>query len=289
MTKFLGTTSSTKTIHHKHMASPFLVSTIKYNDTQSLFIYLKTYTYYCLRMLHHVDISVNTPTKLLITGQAHEPSKPVNGQWRFAQGVCSGLVGIETTEPTLTSIASPFSIEGIHCIHWVVPLPATLTTRNITFLVGDPYKPSFATVTGRGDNPMYTLVFGRLPRWDVDSNLQIFQIPNLERSVTQAVILISYLPHYVAMVKDLWMDYPYQIYISCVFSTNSLPHIKLGCFTGVSSLNHRLSVLWCMASKSIVPWDMTYRKHLSSHCFVRRDVWGLHITTLIPSFGVARK
>ena len=38
------------------------------------------------------------------------------------------------------------------------PLPVTVTTRIITFLVGDPYKPSFATVTGRGDNPscMYT-------------------------------------------------------------------------------------------------------------------------------------
>ena len=27
---------------------------------------------------------------------------------------------------------------------------------DITFLLGDPYKPSFATVTGRGDNPRYT-------------------------------------------------------------------------------------------------------------------------------------
>ncbi len=27
---------------------------------------------------------------------------------------------------------------------------------DITFLVGDPYKPSFATVIGRGDNPIYT-------------------------------------------------------------------------------------------------------------------------------------
>ena len=35
------------------------------------------------------------------------------------------------------------------------PLPVTVTTRVITFLVGDPYKPSFATVTGSGDNPMY--------------------------------------------------------------------------------------------------------------------------------------
>ena len=34
-----------------------------------------------------------------------------------------------------------------------------VTTRNITFLVGDPYEPSFATVTGRGDNPTYKWVF----------------------------------------------------------------------------------------------------------------------------------
>ncbi len=33
------------------------------------------------------------------------------------------------------------------------PLPVTVTTRIITFLVGDPYRPSFATVTERGDNP----------------------------------------------------------------------------------------------------------------------------------------
>ena len=35
------------------------------------------------------------------------------------------------------------------------PLPVTVTTRIITFLVGNPYKPSFATVTGRGDNPRH--------------------------------------------------------------------------------------------------------------------------------------
>ena len=37
------------------------------------------------------------------------------------------------------------------------PLPVTVTTRIITFLVGDPYKPSFATVTGKGDNPTYSI------------------------------------------------------------------------------------------------------------------------------------
>ena len=33
------------------------------------------------------------------------------------------------------------------------PLPVTVTTRIITFLVGNPYKPSFATVTGWGVDP----------------------------------------------------------------------------------------------------------------------------------------
>ena len=35
------------------------------------------------------------------------------------------------------------------------PCPVTVTTRVVMFLVGDPYKPSFATVTGTGDNPNY--------------------------------------------------------------------------------------------------------------------------------------
>ena len=35
--------------------------------------------------------------------------------------------------------------------------PVTVTTRIIPFLVGNPYKPSFATVTGRGDNPSFTI------------------------------------------------------------------------------------------------------------------------------------
>ena len=35
------------------------------------------------------------------------------------------------------------------------PLPVTVTTRIITFLVENPYKPSFATVTGWGVDPSY--------------------------------------------------------------------------------------------------------------------------------------
>ena len=35
------------------------------------------------------------------------------------------------------------------------PLTVTVTTRSIIFLVGDPYKPSFATVTVRGPHPIY--------------------------------------------------------------------------------------------------------------------------------------
>ena len=36
------------------------------------------------------------------------------------------------------------------------PHPVTVTTRIITFLVGNPYKPSFATVTGWGADPTNT-------------------------------------------------------------------------------------------------------------------------------------
>ena len=35
------------------------------------------------------------------------------------------------------------------------PLPVAVTTRNITFLVGDPYKPSFATVREGGQPKGY--------------------------------------------------------------------------------------------------------------------------------------
>ncbi len=54
---------------------------------------------------------------------------------------------------------------GIIRKHWNIlfrstPLPVTVTTRIITFLVGDPYKPSFATVTGRGVDPIYYIIQG---------------------------------------------------------------------------------------------------------------------------------
>ena len=38
------------------------------------------------------------------------------------------------------------------------PHPVTVTTRIITFLVGNPYKPSFATVTGWGVDPRFPLI-----------------------------------------------------------------------------------------------------------------------------------
>ena len=43
-------------------------------------------------------------------------------------------------------------------MHWVVPPPSNSHHQDYYILVGDPYKPSFATVTGRGDNPSYTRI-----------------------------------------------------------------------------------------------------------------------------------
>ena len=39
------------------------------------------------------------------------------------------------------------------------PHPVPVTTRIITFLVGNPYKPSFATVTGWGVDPSYIYIY----------------------------------------------------------------------------------------------------------------------------------
>ena len=39
------------------------------------------------------------------------------------------------------------------------PLTVTVTTRIITYLVGDSYKPSCATVTGKGPHPNYMWIF----------------------------------------------------------------------------------------------------------------------------------
>ena len=57
-------------------------------------------------------------------------------------------------------------IEGVWTLVWTsvtelylrsTPHPVTVTTRIITFLVGKPYKPPFATVTGWGVDPNYIL------------------------------------------------------------------------------------------------------------------------------------
>ena len=57
-----------------------------------------------------------------------------------------------------------FRYAVIKSIAWgPVPLPRIpVTTRIITFLVGDSYKPAFATVTGRGDNPKHSFVSTQL-------------------------------------------------------------------------------------------------------------------------------
>ena len=66
------------------------------------------------------------------------------------------------------------------------PHPVTVTTRIITFLVGNPYKPSFATVTGWGVDPNYIISFmfqvlihsnktvntGAFWRWHSSHNIQ---------------------------------------------------------------------------------------------------------------------
>ena len=60
------------------------------------------------------------------------------------------------------------------------PLPVTVTTRIMTFLAGDPYKPSFPTVTGRGPHPMYMSITHLSDNRLVDSCLFIWWFCDLQ-------------------------------------------------------------------------------------------------------------
>ena len=59
------------------------------------------------------------------------------------------------------------------------PLPVTVTTRISPFLVGNPYKPSFVTVTGWGVDRMYWKQTDRLPSQKRNrQNHQVDELPN---------------------------------------------------------------------------------------------------------------
>ena len=49
----------------------------------------------------------------------------------------------------------PFGYPNFGWLVWVVPLPSNSDHQDyFMFSIGDSYKPSFATITGKGDNPM---------------------------------------------------------------------------------------------------------------------------------------
>ncbi len=67
------------------------------------------------------------------------------------------LKGVSETNKNFALFSWPLFVVcfWMFIISWIVTIPVTVTTRIHIFLVGDPYKPSFATVTGRGDNPSH--------------------------------------------------------------------------------------------------------------------------------------
>ena len=81
------------------------------------------------------------------------------GGWRFMEtcrsetqtyGTCNGQEKVDIT--TARVIESNISYIG------TTPHPVTVTTRIISFLVGNPYKPSFVTVTEWGVNQNHTYI-----------------------------------------------------------------------------------------------------------------------------------
>ena len=71
-----------------------------------------------------------------------------NTRWHVSEPAVVDSAGIAIL--LLPSSSSPSSL-----LFRSTPHPVTVTTRIITFLVGNPYKPSFATVTGWGVDPNY--------------------------------------------------------------------------------------------------------------------------------------
>ncbi len=73
------------------------------------------------------------------------------------------------------------------------PLTVTVTTRIITFLVGDPYKPSFPTVTVRGSYPRYHhkllgWIFSTWLRFANFLECQELRFPPLFRSKSHCIV-----------------------------------------------------------------------------------------------------
>ena len=56
------------------------------------------------------------------------------------------------------AVCIPNDSDGIIVYIGLSPFPVIVTTRIVSCLVGNPYKPSFATTTGKGDNPMYIYI-----------------------------------------------------------------------------------------------------------------------------------
>ena len=63
-----------------------------------------------------------------------------------------------TSVPKSDSLLGSFMLNN-HIYVGCGPVTVTVTTRIITFLVGDPYKPSFTTVTVRGPHPIYMYIY----------------------------------------------------------------------------------------------------------------------------------
>ena len=105
---------------------------------------------------------------------------------RSLRGICS----CHSHDDFFFSIQKNSSIMSIY--FGCGPLTVTVTIRIITFSVGNPYKPSFPTVTVRGPHPIYTVYF--------------FQTcgPHL-KSVHQAFQKREGMPHWSTAI---WVGFP---------------------------------------------------------------------------------
>ena len=99
-------------------------------------------------------VVILTPIVLMVVGI---PGKCWKGYIFVSIPSFNTMIQVHRTQPKKhqtsgLTMPTPLKYTHIGC----GPLTVTVTTRIITFLVGDPYKPSFTTVTVRGPDPIYT-------------------------------------------------------------------------------------------------------------------------------------
>ena len=126
----------------------------------------------------------------------------------------------------------------MYCIYFGCgPLPVTVTTRIITFSVGEPYKHPFTTVTWRGPHPTYTYSNAANNIYVYLLHLHSFYLTGTAKSIAEVICKLL-----------LYSKYSRKP----IFSNNdSMMEVEKNYFEGTSSTKPRFVIPWLLNWESV--------------------------------------